>query len=196
MNAGKPRFFATPAAFRRWLQKHHASEKELWVGMYKKASGKPSITWPEAVDQALCFGWIDGVRKSIDGESYMNRFTPRRKGSNWSAINIRRAQELIAEGQMTPAGAKAFAERDVTRTNRYSFEREKVELPAQYVRQFKKNKRAWDFFEAQPPSYRKPAMWWVISAKQETTRARRLATLIEDSAAGQRIGPMRPARKK
>ena len=192
----KPTFFATPAHFRKWLAKHHASEAELWVGFYKKATGKPSITWKEAVDQALCFGWIDGIRKSVDDESYTNRFTPRRRGSIWSAVNTKRAKELIASGEMQPAGAKAFAARDVKKTQQYSFERETVEFTQAMLKQFRANKKAWEFFESQPPSYRKIGALYVISAKQEATRDRRLARLIKDSENGERLGPMRRADEK
>jgi uncharacterized protein YdeI (YjbR/CyaY-like superfamily) len=184
-------FFAKPAEFRKWLQKHQQTATELWVGFYKRSTGKPSMTWPESVDQALCFGWIDGIRKSIDADSYMIRFTPRKKGSIWSAVNIKRAQDLIERGLMKPAGAAAFAQRDEAKANRYSFEREHVEFSAQQLKQLKANQRAWKFFQAQPPSYRKTVTWWVISGKQEATQARRLARLIEDSAAGQRIAAMR-----
>ena len=186
-----PRFFATPAQFRKWLVKHHATESELWVGLYKKGSGKRSITWPEVVDQALCFGWIDGIRKSIDDESYMIRVTPRRPGSTWSAINIKRAQELIDEGLMQPAGEKAFKTRDPRKANLYSFEQKQIALDVEQAKKFRANKKAWAYFQTQPPSYQKPALWWVVSAKQQSTRDRRLATLIADSAAGQRIAHLR-----
>ena len=187
----KPTFFANAKAFRQWLQQHHDSASELWIGFYKKGSGKPSVTYPESVDQALCFGWIDGVRKSIDADSYKQRFTPRRPGSNWSAININRAEQLIEQGLMQPAGAKAFAARDVTKNARYSFEQERVELDASMRKRCRANRGAWEFFQAQPPYYRRTATWWVISAKQPATRERRLATLIDDSAAGRRIGLLR-----
>lgn len=187
----KPKFFRDAQALRSWLVKNHDKQTELWVGMYKKSSGKPSITWPEVVDQCLCFGWIDGVRRSIDEEAYMNRITPRRKGSNWSAVNIKRAQELIKQGLMTPPGAAAFALRDDEKANRYSFEQKAVALPPQYQRQLEKNKKAFAFWQSQPPSYRRTAIWWVVSAKQEATRQRRLEVLIRDSATGERIGPMR-----
>ena len=189
-------FFRDAPAFRKWLQKHHASASELWVGFYKKGSGKRSISYPEAVDQALCFGWIDGIRKARDEESYVNRFTPRRKGSVWSAVNIKRVGELQEAGFMTPAGLKVFNERDEAKTNRYSFEREHVQFSPEQLARFRKNKRAWAFFESQPPSYRRPATWWVISAKQAATQERRLAQLIADSAAGLRIAQMRPAPRK
>lgn len=187
----KPTFFATSAAFRQWLKKNHAAATELWVGFHKKVTGKPSITWPESVDQALCLGWIDGLRKSFDAESYMIRFTPRKSTSIWSAVNTLRAQELIRLGLMKPAGKKAFEGRDAKKTNRYSFEQQHVKLTPVYERRFRSNRRAWEFFQSQPPSYRKVATWWVVSAKQETTRQRRLATLIADSGAGIRIAPLR-----
>lgn len=187
----KPKFFRDAQALRSWLEKNHDKQTELWVGMYKKSSGKPSITWPEVVDQCLCFGWIDGVRRSIDEEAYMNRITPRRKGSNWSAVNIKRAQELIKQGLMTPPGAAAFALRDDEKAKRYSFEQKAIALPPQYQRQLEKNKKAFAFWQSQPPSYRRTAIWWVVSAKQEATRQRRLEVLIRDSATGERIGPMR-----
>ena len=182
-----PRFFRTSAAFREWLEKNHVRAAELWVGFYKKGSGRGGLTYPEAVDEALCFGWIDGVRKSFDAESYMNRFTPRRKGSIWSAANVKRFAELTDAQRMHPAGLKVFNERDPDKTNRYSFERETVQFsPAQLAR-FKKNRKAWQFFESQPPSYRKVATWWVVSAKQPATQDRRLAKLIGHSSAGARI---------
>jgi uncharacterized protein YdeI (YjbR/CyaY-like superfamily) len=192
----KPVFFVNEAGFRKWLQTNHATADEVWVGFYKKHTGKPTVTYKEAVDQALCFGWIDGIRKSIDDESYMNRFTPRRKGSNWSSVNIKRAQELIADGLMKPAGAAAFAVRDESRTGRYSFERENVAFSLAQLKQFKKNREAWRFFEEQPPSYRKLVTHWVTSAKQPATQERRLAQLMKDSAAGQRIAAMRPGERK
>lgn len=193
MKAGTPKFFRDQAAFRKWLEQHHASATEIWVGFYKTRTGKPSITAPQAVDQALCFGWIDGIRKSIDEDAYTNRFTPRRKGSNWSAINIRRAGELIEQGLMTPAGLAAYRLRDEKKAAQYSFEQHNVSMPAAYVQQFKKAKKAWAFWVRQPPSYRRTITWWVTSAKQEATRQRRLQKLIGKCAAGERVGP---ARKK
>ena len=187
----KPTFFATPAAFRQWLKRNHAVVAELWVGFHKRGTGKPSITWPESVDQALCFGWIDGLRKSLNAESYVIRFTPRKLTSTWSAVNTKRAQELLKLGLMQPAGRKAFQDRDAKKTNRYSFERNRVKLGTAYEKQFRSNQRAWKFFQSQAPWYRRTATWWVVSAKQEETRQRRLATLIFDSAAGRRIGPLR-----
>jgi uncharacterized protein YdeI (YjbR/CyaY-like superfamily) len=188
----KPRFFAIPADFRRWLERNHDRSTELWVGFYKKGSGKPSITWPEAVDQALCFGWIDGVRKSVDDDSYMNRFTPRTARSTWSAVNIKRARELIEDGLMHPAGLKAFEARADDRSAIYSYEQRKTaELDAAQTKQFQKNRKAWEYFQAQPPGYRRSAAHWVVSAKREETRARRLSQLIEDSAQERLVPPLR-----
>jgi uncharacterized protein YdeI (YjbR/CyaY-like superfamily) len=188
----KPTFFETPAEFRLWLQKHHARETELLVGFHKKGTGKPSLTWPESVEEALCFGWIDGVRKSLGEESYVIRFSPRKAGSIWSDINSRKAQELIDQGRMAPAGLAAFKLRDPKRAGVYSFEQKQaLEFPPESVESFKGNARAWSFFEAQAPSYRKAAIHWVVSAKQEPTRERRLATLISDSAKGRQVAPLR-----
>ena len=187
-----PTFFAIPKDFRKWLEKHHADTSELWVGFYKKDSGRPSITWPESVDEALCVGWIDGLRKSIDAHSYMIRFTPRKPGSIWSAVNTRRAKDLIELGRMAAAGLRAFEGRDPKKTNLYSFEQRKAAaLDPAFEKRFKANREAWTFFQSQPEGYRRIAIFWVTSAKQEETRARRLDTLIRDSAAGLRIGPLR-----
>lgn len=184
-------FFATPAEFRAWLDAHHGSAAELWVGFYKRGSGLPSITWPQSVDEALCYGWIDGVRQSIDERSYRIRFTPRRPGSIWSLVNQRRVEELKAAGRMRPAGLAAFERRDPEKQERYSYERERVELAPQYQAALRKNRAAWQFFQAQSPYYRRQAALWVMSAKREETRARRLQTLIADSAQGLRLGPLR-----
>jgi uncharacterized protein YdeI (YjbR/CyaY-like superfamily) len=187
----KPTFFATPSVLRIWLEEHHETARELWVGFYKTSSGKPSITWPEAVDQALCFGWIDGVRKGIDDASYTIRFTPRKPRSIWSTVNVKRAQELAHLGLMRPAGLKAFEERDQKKSGLYSYEQRKsIQLDPTYENQFKANKKAWDFFQSKPPSYQQPAIWWVMSAKQEETRLKRLARLIEDSEHGRTIAPL------
>jgi uncharacterized protein YdeI (YjbR/CyaY-like superfamily) len=186
-NKMKARFFKTPGDFRKWFETNHDSGSELWVGFYKKDSGKPSITWPESVDQALCFGWIDGIRKSLDDASYMIRFTPRKARSIWSAVNIKRAGELIEEGLMRPAGLKAFGAREENRSGIYSYEQRSPEMPAQYRKILVKNSRAVKFFDAQPPSYRKAANWWVQSAKQEETRLKRLDKLIQHSVNGERI---------
>jgi uncharacterized protein YdeI (YjbR/CyaY-like superfamily) len=183
----KRKFFRTAADFRTWLQRNHATATELWVGFYKKDSGKPSITWPESVDQALCFGWIDGIRKRIDEISYEIRFTPRRDGSIWSAINIRRAEELVRQKQMRAAGLSAFAARIENKSGVYSYEQRSPELILPYATLLKKNKAAWSFFEKQPPSYRKMINWWIVSAKKEETRMTRLEKLINESAKGKRL---------
>ena len=187
----EPTFFATPADFRRWLEANHADCTELLVGFHKKGSGRPSITWPESVDEALCFGWIDGIRRRIDDDSYSIRFTPRKPRSIWSAVNTRRAGELIEEGLMTPAGHAAFARRDEERSGVYSFERrEAAKLDDEQERRFRAAEGAWEWFQTQPPSYRRAALHWVVSAKRAETRERRLATLIEDSANGRTIKPL------
>ena len=183
----KPTFFKTPADFRKWLDKHHAEASELWVGFLKKNSGKPSITWPESVDEALSYGWIDGIRKSVDETSYKIRFTPRRSGSVWSTVNIGRVAELIKDGRMKPAGEKAFTARQEYKSGTYAYEQRQPELPETYAARLRKNKDAAKFFESQPPSYRKTVMWWIVSAKQEETRLKRLAKLIEASAKQQRV---------
>lgn len=187
-----PQFFATSAQFRAWFEKHHATETELYVGFYKTASGRPSITWPQSVDEALCFGWIDGVRKSLGADSYMIRFTPRRtKKSIWSRVNLQRIEELISEGRVAPAGQHAYQSRDPTAANKYSFERDTVEFTSEQQALFKGNRKAWTFWNGRTPTYRKQATWWVISAKQEVTRQRRLETLMADSANGELIGPLK-----
>jgi uncharacterized protein YdeI (YjbR/CyaY-like superfamily) len=183
----KPTFFEKPTHFREWLSENHAEAEELLVGFFKKGSGKPSITWPESVDVALCFGWIDGVRKSVDEISYTIRFTPRRSGSIWSSVNIKRVQILIELGHMQPAGLKAYHARKENKSGVYSYEQRSVELPEPYDRLLKKNKSAWNFFHKQPPWYCKAICWWVISAKKEETRLRRLEKLIAHSARGERL---------
>src|SRR6267378_2740830 len=182
-----PKFFKTPSAFRKWLAANHGKSKELWVGFHKKGSGKPSITWPESVDEALCVGWIDGIRKNIDEDSYTIRFSPRKPASIWSAVNIRNAQRLIDERRMQPAGLKAFAARKEYRSGIYSYEQRSPELEEKYARKLKRHGAAWKFFQAQPPSYRKMINWWIVSAKQEETRLKRLNKLIEVSAKGRRL---------
>jgi uncharacterized protein YdeI (YjbR/CyaY-like superfamily) len=189
----EPTFFATPADFRRWLKQHHRTAPELWVGFHKRHSGRPSITWPESVDEALCFGWIDGIRKSLDADRYVIRFTPRRKRSIWSTVNTRKVEALIRERRMQPAGMAAWDARHPERSGVYSFEREAAALGAAELKQFKVNKPAWKFWESQPPGYRKTATHWVVNAKREETRAKRLATLIGDSASGLRIAQLRRA---
>jgi uncharacterized protein YdeI (YjbR/CyaY-like superfamily) len=188
----EPRFFPTPEDFRAWLEEHHESETVLWVGFYKVGTGRASITWPESVDEALCFGWIDGLRKRVDEESYMIRFTPRKPSSNWSAKNLARIEELIDEGRVRPAGLEIYEARDPDRSKVYSFERRKAaKLEAEQEARFRAHETAWTFFRDQPPWYRRTAIHWVISAKRKQTRTRRLDTLIEDSAAERWIGPLR-----
>lgn len=191
----EPVFFATPAELRAWLERHHADRDELWVGLCKKGSGRPSVTWPEVVDEALCFGWIDGVRRSLGPDTYVNRLTPRRPRSNWSAINIKRVGELIEEGRMTPAGMAAFEARTDDRSAVYSYElRRSATLEPEQEARFRAVPDAWEWFQARPPSYRRAALHWVVSAKRRETRERRLQTLIEDSAAGRTVKPLtRPA---
>jgi uncharacterized protein YdeI (YjbR/CyaY-like superfamily) len=192
-----PTFFAEPADFRAWLEENHERKSELLVGFYKKASGRPSITWPEAVDEALCFGWIDGIRRSLGDESYTIRFTPRKARSTWSAVNIARAKELVADGRMRPAGLAAFEARSDDRSAIYAYEqRHDAKLSPEQEREFRANQRAWEFFQAQPPWYRKNALWWVVSAKREETRARRLRTLIDDSANGRRLRRLTPPARR
>ena len=192
----KPTFFPTPVDFRNWLKQNHDTARELLVGFYKKGSGKPSITWPESVDEALCFGWIDGVRRSIDAERYSIRFTPRRAKSIWSNVNTKRVAELTRQGRMHATGLAAFKARDPKRSGIYAFEQRKKdqELDAAYEAKIRKNKKAWAFFQAQAPYYRRMASLYVMSAKQEETRLRRLARLIADSEAGRRIGMMEKSR--
>jgi uncharacterized protein YdeI (YjbR/CyaY-like superfamily) len=188
----RPRFFRSPEQFRAWLEAHHEQEAELLVGYYKRGTGRPSMTWAESVDEALCFGWIDGVRRGIDDESYTIRFTPRQRRSTWSAVNIERAGELIEQGRMTPAGLAAFERRTDDRSRIYSHERgtaPKLE-PDQEAR-FRANEAAWAWFQRQAPFYRRQALHWVVSGKRPETRERRLAALIEDSAAGEKVKPLR-----
>lgn len=180
-----PRFFATPAKFRAWLETNHATKTELLVGFYKRDSGLQSITWPESVDEALSFGWIDGVRKRIDDVSYTIRFTPRKAKSYWSSVNTKRYAELEKLGRIAPAGRKTFEARDAAVTARYSFEREAAQFEEAAEKKFRANKKAWTYFQAQAPHYRRTATWYVVSAKREETRARRMDTLIEVSAKGE-----------
>jgi uncharacterized protein YdeI (YjbR/CyaY-like superfamily) len=187
----EPLYFETPEALRSWLSANHNAAAELWVGFYKKASGKPSVTYEQAVEEALCFGWIDGVRISVDSERYVQRLTPRRRGSNWSAINIRRVEALLAAGRMQPPGLAAYeARQPVGRTS----SPEGAELPPAYDALLKARPRAWEFFQAQPPWYRRIVSAWVMNAKQETTRLRRLDSLIADSEAGEWVAPLRSGR--
>lgn len=183
----EPIFFETTKAFRAWLERHHAEADELTVGYYKKGTGRLSITWPESVDEALCYGWIDGVRRSLGAESYTIRFTPRRPGSTWSKVNLGRVQVLIEEGRMQPTGLAAFEARSEKRSGIYSFEQESIEFPEQYAAVLQEDDAAWQYFQAQAASYRKAVTWWIVSAKKEETRAARLEKLKRHSAAGQRL---------
>jgi uncharacterized protein YdeI (YjbR/CyaY-like superfamily) len=186
--AEQPLFFATPAEFRRWLAVHHGSARELWVGYHRKATGRPSMTWQESVDEALCFGWIDGIRKSVDAHSYKIRFTPRKAKSTWSAVNIARMEVLRKQDRLHPAGVAAFSRLKKSNSAIYSFENRKAaKLTAEQQRSFQPHRTAWNFFQAQPPGYRRMAAWWVISAKKPETRQSRLKRLIEDSLAERRI---------
>ena len=187
----KPRFFKTPRAFRAWLEKNHEKADELWVGYYKKATGKPSITWPESVDAALCYGWIDGVRKSLGADSYMIRFTPRREGSIWSAVNLESAKRLIEAGEMRPGGMAAYERRREDRSRVYSFEQGDVALTPELEQRLRADRKAWAYWQKQAPGYRRTVTWWIMSAKREETRIRRLDTLVADSAQGQWVKPMR-----
>jgi uncharacterized protein YdeI (YjbR/CyaY-like superfamily) len=186
-----PQFFPTPKHFRDWLHEHHASERELIVGFYRKGSSMPSITWPESVEEALCYGWIDGVRHKLDDDSYTIRFSPRKTTSIWSKINLATIERLIAAGRIVPAGLKVYEARDKARTSLYSFEREASTLTPGEEKRFRKNAKAWNFFASQVPSYKKPAIWWVVSAKQEATREKRLTTLIDCSAKRLKIPQLR-----
>lgn len=183
----KPTFFATPVAFRAWLTKHHKTADELVVGFYRKDSGKPSITWNEAVDEALCFSWIDGIRRKHSDIAYSNRFTPRRPGSNWSAINIAKVAQLTKEGRMQAAGAAAFAKRTAARSRIYTYERKDIpQCPPAIARKFQANSKAWAFFLTLPPYYRKLETRWICSAKQEETRLRRLDKVMAACESGRR----------
>jgi uncharacterized protein YdeI (YjbR/CyaY-like superfamily) len=187
----KPRFFASPDLFRNWLAEHGGDSQELLVGFYKKGSRLPSVTWPEAVDVALCFGWIDGVRRSLGDSSYTIRFTPRKPTSTWSAVNIKRVEELTQAGLMQPSGLTAFQQRKQEKSKIYSYEQKQAaRLSRAHERRFRANKKAWEFFQRQPPWYRRVATFWVISAKKEETRQSRLARLIEDSEQGRTIRPL------
>ncbi len=191
-STGQPVYFESPAAFRRWLEAHHGTASELIVGFHKSHTGRPSLTWPESVDEALCVGWIDGIRRRVDDDRYTIRFTPRRRHSIWSLVNIRRVAALTAEGRMQPAGLRAFEARRDERSGVYAFERPApAALGEADERRFKKHRKAWAFFQSQPPGYRTTAMHWVTSAKKAETREKRLATLITDSEAGLRIAQLR-----
>ncbi|MEA2622140.1 MAG: hypothetical protein QOH61_1050 [Chloroflexota bacterium] len=188
----EPTYFETPDELRAWFAEHSETDPELWVGFRRKASGLPTITWSEAVDEALCVGWIDGIRKGVDETGYMNRFTPRKRTSTWSAINVAKVADLTAAGRMTPAGLRAFEARLESKTGIYSYENPALAqaLRREDLDRLRANAAAWAWWEAQSPSYRKQAAWWVNSARQDATRARRLETLISDCAAGRPIKPL------
>lgn len=192
----KPIYFSGPAAFRAWLEEHHAEASEVLVGFHKRGSGKPSLTWPQSVDEALCFGWIDGVRKSVDEGRYTIRFTPRKAKSNWSAINIDRVAELETLGRMRPAGRAAFALRDEARSRIYAYERKAAALPPELAAKLGAHKKAWAYFSSQPSWYQRNSVHWVVSAKKEETRLRRFTALVECSAEGKNIPPLALARPK
>ena len=195
MSSG-PRFFDSAAAFRRWLEKNHAKVDELWIGFWKKASGRGGLTYDEAVEQSLCFGWIDGLKKAHDAGSFKQRFTPRRPRSIWSAINIRKVESLKARGLMAGPGLAAFARLDPARSSVYSFENRDVALDPQLEKRFRHERGAWTFFASQPPGYRRVATHWVMSAKRDETRGRRLQQLIDTSGRKQRLPAIAgPARK-
>ena len=187
----EPRFFKSEKQWRAWLAKNHAARAEQWVGFYKVASGKGGLTYRQALDEALCFGWIDGLRKSMDDQRWMIRFTPRKPGSIWSAVNVTRVEELKALGHMCTPGLEIYDNRDPAKQQRYSFENDPTTLDPAYDKILRANKKASGFFDKMQPSYRRPAIWWVMSAKQEATRQRRLAMLIADSAAGRKIKQLR-----
>lgn len=188
------RIFDTPADFRAWLEANHDTADHIWVGYYRKGVPKTAMTYPEAVEEALCMGWIDGQAGSVSDEVWSNRFTPRRKGSNWSSINIARIAELRKAGRMHPAGLRAFEERDRRRDATYSYERPPEDLPADYLARFEADATAWGYWRAETPSYRRTASYWVLSAKRPETRERRFTTLVADSAAGRRVKPFLTAR--
>jgi uncharacterized protein YdeI (YjbR/CyaY-like superfamily) len=188
---GNATFFPNPAAFRQWLHKHHSKETELYLGLYKKGSGKVNISWSEAVDEALCYGWIDGRANGIDEESWMIRFTPRKPNSIWSNVNIKKIEALTAAGKMMPAGIAAYEKRKADKIGIYAMEQPPVKLLPAWEKEFKANKIAWGYFNAQAPSYKRIALHWVMSAKQETTRRKRMTELISDSEAGMKIKSQR-----
>lgn len=191
----KPKFFSTQAAFREWLELHHNSKTELLVGFHKKASGKKSITYAEALDEALCYGWIDGVRKNLNETSYTIRFTPRKARSIWSNVNVRHVERLTKEGRMRPAGVEAYARRDPKRTGIYAFENRPREFSPELEKAFRGNKTAWNFFEKQPPGYKRVVIFWVMSGKKEETRMKRFKKLVEFSEKGVRAGLLEPKSK-
>lgn len=192
----EPTFFASAAEFRTWLEAHHESATELLVGFHKRKTGRPSLTWVESVQEALCYGWIDGVRKRMDEDRYTIRFSPRKPGSIWSAVNVRHVEALSAAGRMHPAGLRAYEARRANKSGIYSYEQRSVDLPPPYARLLKKNPRAHRFFEAQPPSYRRAVMWWIVSAKKEETRQKRLAQLVDLCQRGERLPGLMPVKSR
>lgn len=193
----EPTYFSSPAKLRAWLAKHHATKTELVVGFHKKGSGTPSITWPELVEECLCYGWIDGIRRRIDEERYSIRITPRKPKSNWSAVNVKLVAKLRKEGRMTPAGEAAFTGREAARTGTYSFEQETIAFDAAREKAFRARRTAWAWFAKQAPSYQRGAAWYVMSAKREDTRDRRFAHVLEHAARGERIPQLSsPSRRK
>jgi uncharacterized protein YdeI (YjbR/CyaY-like superfamily) len=189
------RFFRSQAAFHAWLARHHAKRSELWVGFHRRSTGRPTLTWPESVDAALCFGWIDGIRQRVDEERYAIRFTPRKSTSKWSAINLRRVQELIRAGRMRPAGLAAYDRRPRTRAAGYGHEAKSAEFPPELLRAFQSKARAWSYFQSRPPGYRKIVTNWVVTAVKDETKRSRLARLIACCAKGEPIPPLaRPAK--
>ena len=190
-SADNPRFFTTPEEMRAWLEVHHATTDEQWVGYRKKGSGLPSVTWPASVDVALCFGWIDGIRKSIDDTSYKIRFTPRRPGSHWSARNLARMKELKRAGLVADAGLASYRNRNAANQKKASYEQGAIALPTEYERRIQADPEAWRWFQAARPSYRRQVSWWIVSAKREDTRLRRMAILIDSCAKGEVIPAMR-----
>ncbi|HEV8125788.1 MAG TPA: YdeI/OmpD-associated family protein [Gemmatimonadales bacterium] len=190
MTDHQPRFFSNAAEFSRWLATNHASARELWLGVYKKTTGKQTITYLEALDEALCYGWIDSIQRGLDPQSYAIRFTPRKPGSLWSAYNQKRVAILKKDKRMQAPGLKAFRARDAKASAQKTYERANCEFGAALEKRFRKSRKAWDFFQAQPPGYRRITTWWVVSAKLEATQLRRLATLMKDSGAGRRIAQM------
>lgn len=193
----EPTFFATPADLRAWFELHHDNETELWVGFHKVGSGIPSVTWPQSVDQALCFGWIDGVLQSLGAQSYKRRFTPRTATSRWSNVNIKRVAELSELGLMMPAGIAAFEARGEDNASHNSYEQEgPLALPPAFEQRLRDNAAAWAWFVKSAPSYQKASIWWVISAKQDATRERRLAQLIAESEQKRTVKPLTPPKAK
>jgi uncharacterized protein YdeI (YjbR/CyaY-like superfamily) len=190
------RFFRTPADLRKWFAANHDKATELWIGMYLKASGKGGIDYRQALDEALCHGWIDGIRKKLDADSFTTRFTPRKPASIWSNVNIAHVERLTREGRMLPPGIAAFEKRTPERSGVYSFEREHAELEPWMVREFKKNAAAWKFFSTQPKGYRRTTTWWIISGKREETRQKRLNELIALSASERRLPQLTPASRR